>query len=96
MHTACLDRQLYNDCEKLAGEVDGKKKRMDEIKDQVVQANEQLREVCPGSKSRPLAWPVEADTSFYAPRRTDGRQARERAQRGDQDVDGRRRFQRQG
>ncbi|KAG7527291.1 hypothetical protein FFLO_07081 [Filobasidium floriforme] len=36
--------QLFKDCERLAGEVDGKKKRMDEIKDQVIQANEQLKE----------------------------------------------------
>lgn len=37
--------QLYKDCETLAGEVDGKKRRMEEMREQVVQANEQLKEV---------------------------------------------------
>lgn len=35
----------------MAGEVDGKKKRMDEIKDQVIQANEQLKEVSCGKRT---------------------------------------------
>lgn len=46
-----VSSQLFKDCERLAGEVDGKKKRMDEIKDQVIQANEQLKEVSRGKRT---------------------------------------------